>query len=125
MPPGHTDWIYLPMAKGSPGGLASLVPSCTSLFPGFFRRSHFPKRLSICSGSCPYFASSQCSGSEAAAVSPPAPVLPLPPHVPCLRWDSAHNDPVKQTQVICLWSTLPSLGPKQLQGDVGAPLWVS
>lgn len=33
----------------------------------------FPKRLSICSGSRPYFASSQSSGSEAAAVSPPAP----------------------------------------------------
>lgn len=85
----------------------------------------FPKRLSICSGSCPYFASLQPSGSEAAAVSPPAPIPPLPPHVPCLRWDSAHNDPVKKTQVICLRSTLHSLSPKQLRGDVGAPPWVS
>lgn len=45
VPADITDWSYLPTAKGSPGGLEPLVPSCTSLFSGFSSRpqSSFPK----------------------------------------------------------------------------------
>lgn len=87
MPPGHMDWSYLPMAKGSPGGLAPSVPSFTPLLSGFFTRpqNSFPKGSAFVLAAVRILLPRSPLGVRLPLSPLLLPVPPLPPHVPCLR----------------------------------------
>lgn len=120
--PGSTGKALLELPAHGEG--LSWRSSFASLFPDFFMRprNSFPKGSAFVLAAIHILLPRSPLGLRLPL--PPLLLLvpPLPPHVPCLKYNSTHNDPVKKTQVICLRSTLHTRrhSQKQLKGDVGA-----